>query len=196
MKFTYLKGIIKNPIRKNLRKPRVLWTIAAILLLSGLTITLMSSRLAADQAAADATKAASNGQSYKGQVENSKGEPLNGRNPANQSQTSLASAASSPAGNGRRTDTPAKDVKGDQNHKTTYSDTYGDPKKTGINSAGCFVDYGIPGEQCMPAGMADKDGKLTCSAVHMHFPEGLKVSGTDRFNLDTNHDGIACNSGD
>jgi hypothetical protein len=44
--------------------------------------------------------------------------------------------------------------------------------------------------------MANPDGSLSCSMVRMHFPQGLKVSGTDRFNLDTNKNGTACDSSD
>lgn len=193
MKFTYLKGIISNPIRRNFRRPRLLLAIAVVLMVTGLTVTTLAARLSESQAAAQQASENSRSRSNKDQVENAKGEPLNGRDPSSQSQTSLASAANSPAGNGTRTDKPAKDVQGDHNHTTAYS---GDPQKTGINAAGCFYDYGIPGEQCVSAGMADKDGKLTCSAVLMHFPSGLKVSGTDRFSLDKNHDGIACGDND
>jgi len=130
------------------------------------------------------------------QVDTETGAPREGRDPTTQQQTSLASAASNPTGARQRVDKPAAGVQGDHSHHNSSSDVYGDPNQTGIGSNGCYIDYGIPGEQCVPAHAAT-NGTLTCDGVHSHgFPNGIKVSGTDRFGLDTNHDGTACGNGD
>jgi hypothetical protein len=144
------------------------------------------------QSAADYQK------SLKAQVDNDDGSPVSGRDPSSQSQTSLASAAATPSGTGTRTNTPASGVSGSTtSNKTTPSQVYtAEQQKTGINDAGCFYDYGIPGQQCLSAAMANSDGTIGCNMVTMDFPDGIKVSGTDRFHLDTNHDGTACGKGD
>lgn len=129
------------------------------------------------------------------QVDNTDGTPRDGRDPANQRQTSLASAASSSMGAGQRTDKPAADVKGDHSHHNSSSDVYGDPNKTGIGVNGCYVDYGIQGQQCVPAHAAT-NGNLTCDGVRKYFKDGVKITGKDRFHLDKNHDGTACGNGD
>ena len=134
--------------------------------------------------------------SLRAQVDTVAGEPRAGRDPAATYQTSLDEAAAAPNGAGMRTDKPAAGVTGSMNHPVQSPDVYGDPKKTGINSAGCFIDYGIAGEQCMPAGMRSADGSLNCAGVRMHFADGIRVTGTDRFKLDTNLDGIACGVGE
>ncbi|HSH18360.1 MAG TPA: hypothetical protein VK978_03175, partial [Candidatus Saccharimonadales bacterium] len=72
----------------------------------------------------------------------------------------------------------------------------GDSKKTGVNAAGCYINYGIQGEQCLPAGLANADGTLSCDKVRTKFASGIKVSGNDRFHLDHNHDGLACGAGE
>jgi hypothetical protein len=132
-------------------------------------------------------------QSLKSQVDTADGRPRDGRNPATQAQTSLFLAASNPNGTGTRTDKPAAGVVGDHHsHVVKPSDVLGDAAKTGINSAGCYVNYGRPGEQCLQAGVADNLGALGCTTIRMKFPNGLSVNGTDRLNLDHNHDGIAC----
>lgn len=130
------------------------------------------------------------------QVEGPDGTPNSGRDPASQGQTSLADAASRPAGAGSRTDTPAAGVTGDHNTHNTSGDVYGDANQTGVNSAGCYIDYGVQGQECLPAHAAGSDGKLTCGEVRQHFPKGVKVTGTDRFKLDANGDKLACGSGE
>lgn len=132
-----------------------------------------------------------------GQVDTETGAPRAGRDPASQQQSSLASAASSPTGAGQRVDKPASDVQGDHNTHHSSSDVYGDPNQTGIGVNGCYIDYGVQGQECVPAHAAT-DGKLTCEGVRTHggFPNGVKVTGKDRFNLDKNHDGTACGAGD
>jgi hypothetical protein len=135
-------------------------------------------------------------QQLQSQVQANDGSPNSGRDPASQGQTSLADAAAKPNGAGARTDTPASGVTGDNSTHASSSDVYGDASKTGINAAGCYIDYGIQGQECLPAHAAGDDGKLTCSEVRQHFPQGIKVTGTDRFSLDKNGDKTACGSGD
>jgi hypothetical protein len=120
-----------------------------------------------------------------GQVDDSNGAPISGRNPADQQQISLNSAASKPNGASKT---------GNGSSPTPGS---GQTSADGIGSNGCYVDYGIQGQQCLAAHAAT-NGVLTCDGVRGHggFPNGIKVTGTDRYHLDTNHDGIACDSGD
>jgi len=137
--------------------------------------------------------------SLKAQVDNADGSPASGRDPSTQSQTTLASAAATPSGTGTRTSTPASGLTGSTGSSVSPDQVYGttaEQRAKGVNSAGCFYDYGVPGQECMPASMANAKGELECSMVRMHYPTGIKVSGTDRFHLDTNGDKIACGSGD
>ncbi len=128
------------------------------------------------------------------QVDATDGSPRDGRDPASQGQTSLASAASQPTGTGQRTTQQATAT--DSNHHHTGGDTNLVASGSAVGANGCFVDYGKPGEQCLPAHAAP-DGNLTCANVIKYFPNGITtVYGTDRFHLDTNHDGTACGSGD
>ncbi len=126
------------------------------------------------------------------QVDTASGSPRSGRDPSSQAQTDLSAAASAPSGTGLRTDKPAAGVQGDTNHSATHNHAHTDTSRSGLNAAGCFIDYGIQGEQCLPAHAAESNGTLTCTEVRKHFPEGIKVTGTDRYRLDTNRDGIAC----
>jgi len=151
--------------------------------------------IAAFQATSAPATAPRDAEAYKkelqSQVTAQDGTPSSGRDPSTQQQTSLASAASKPSGVGQRTDTPAAGTAGSSAH-TDPDDVYGDPAKTGIGTNGCYVDYGKQGEQCLPAHAA-MGGDLTCDNVRSHgFPHGIKVTGKDRFHLDTNHDGTAC----
>ena len=129
------------------------------------------------------------------QVDSEDGAPRSGRDPASQQQTSLASVASKPTGAGQRVDKPAADVSGNQDRKNTYSDVYGGLNQIGISFNGCYIDYGILGEQCVPTHVSS-NGTLTCDGVHMDFPGGVKVTGSDRYKLDVNQDGVACGVGD
>jgi len=132
----------------------------------------------------------------KSKVDTSNGQPQSGRDPSSQQQTGLSDAASKPSGTGTRTDTPASGVTGSNDTHNTSSDVYGDPSKTGVNSAGCYIDYGVQGQECLPTHAAT-NGTMTCADVRNHgFPDGIKVTGTDRLKLDTNGDKIACNAGD
>jgi hypothetical protein len=84
------------------------------------------------------------------QVDTAAGAPLNGRDPAAQSQTSLAAAASAPVGNGLRTDAPAAAVAGDHSHHVHPADVLPDPRATGKTSGGCLAIPGDkPGEKCV-----------------------------------------------
>ncbi|HEX8227059.1 MAG TPA: hypothetical protein VF572_04295 [Candidatus Saccharimonadales bacterium] len=139
---------------------------------------------------ADAQKAA------RAQVDDNNGRPQSGRDPAFQQQSSLASAASAPTGAGMRTDKPAAGVKGGHDHRVDPSQVRQDPMATGVNSAGCYIDYGRAGDQCLPAGISKGTGTVKCEEVRKRFAEGLKVTGTDRFRLDSNGDGTACGAGD
>lgn len=134
-------------------------------------------------------------QSLKDQVDTANGEPRSGRDPAGQQQTSLAMAASSEHGSGMQTDTPAAGLKGSNRGAVSPSQVYGDPSKTRINDSGCYIDYGIQGQECLPVSIA-MDGMVMCSDVRTEFPKGLKVVGKDWLGLDTNHDGIACGPND
>lgn len=113
------------------------------------------------------------------QVDTETGSPRDGRDPSTQQQSSLETAASSPTASGQQGEQSAS----------------GDSGQAGINSSGCYYDYGEP-DQCVPAHAAT-GGTLTCEGVHSHgFPNGVKVVGEDRFKLDTNGDKMACATGD
>lgn len=83
------------------------------------------------------------------EVQNANGSPANGRDPASQMQTSLAAAASQPAGVGLRASKVAANVTGDQSHHVQPSSVLPDPKKTGMYSNGCLVGYANPGQTCV-----------------------------------------------
>ena len=70
-----------------------------------------------------------------------------------------------------------------------------DPAKSHVLSNGCAVGYGTPGAQCLPAKGPD-DTTQTCMSVMDIFPDGVKVTGTDWLELDSNQDGVACDAGD
>lgn len=130
---------------------------------------------------------------YSDQVDDETGAPRDGRDPASQQQSSLAAAASNPTGSGQRIENPEARTQ----VESSGAGVNDSPSEAALGANGCFVDYGIQGEQCVPSHAA-VNGTLTCEGVKTHggFPDGVKVSGTDRFNLDTNHDGVACGSGD
>lgn len=133
--------------------------------------------------------------SLQDQVDTDNGAPRSGRDPASQNQIDLASAASKPTFSKNTTDHPAANVGGDHQHDATNSDVFGTASSDGLGFNGCYVDYGKPGEQCLPAHAAI-NGKLTCEGVREHFPDGIIVSGTDRYHLDANKNGTACDPND
>lgn len=128
-------------------------------------------------------------------VETPRGAPQPGRDPASQRQRRLSSAASEARGNGRRVAMPARSVRGDRTRRVTPAQVFGAIRERGLSAAGCFVDYGRPGAECLPAHAA-QGRVVTCVGVRAHFPNGIVVSGTDRFRLDRNRDGVACGRGD
>ena len=113
-------------------------------------------------------------------------------NPANVRQTSLAEAAAGKHGPGTRTNKLARDA---EFRKIQRPAPPPKVKETGIVSGGCLVDYGTPGVQCLPA-HSRGGGPLTCAYVRSIFPDGVPVTGRDRFHLDSNGDGTACGPGD
>lgn len=173
------------------------WTLViAIVISAALTALIQLMPLPNETATSpDSTETKAYVEQLRNQVDTTTGAPRSGRDPASQQQNSLASAASQPTGIGQRIDKPAAGVTGDQSRHATSSDVYTNSSQTGLGSNGCYVDYGKPGEQCLPAHAAT-NGIVTCDGVHHNFPNGIIVSGTDRFHLDKNLDGIACNSGD
>jgi hypothetical protein len=86
-------------------------------------------------------------------------------------------------------------VRGVRGRRVTSEQIFGAPRQRGLNAAGCFIGYGLPGEQCLPAHVA-RGQSVRCVDVGTHFPEGVVVRGTDRFRLDRNGDRIACGPGD
>lgn len=115
--------------------------------------------------------------------------------PASRPQQSLSMAAAQPVGNGQRVNKPAAGIVGDHQHHVDPLSVLPDVKKTGVFAGGCLIDYGDPGVQCVPAyTVAQKP--VTCAAIRKLFPNGVKVTGIDRFNLDSNGDSIACGAGD
>jgi hypothetical protein len=166
--------------------------VAASLVAAAVSMTVLGLVLAfqdnSRKASAEVYKA-----QLQGQVDNPAGAPRDGRDPAGQGQSSLASAASKPAGAGKRTDKPAAGVKA--SGQAAAPATTGSAQQTGLGTNGCYIDYGIQGQECLPAHAAT-NGTLTCDGVRMHFPHGIAVTGTDRFHLDHNGDGLACGHGE
>lgn len=136
------------------------------------------------------------------QVDTDNGAPRDGRNPASQTQTSLAYAASQPAGPGQRVEKPAAAVVGTHKHvdpATVLPDT----KKTGVLASGCILGYGTPGSQCIPAGKVDAAKKssqtltaskpLNCDPNPTLSLQGIQLSSTDPFNRPASTGKAACN---
>ena len=127
------------------------------------------------------------------QVENSKGAPKAGLDPAKERQTSLSAAARKPNdGAGQRGRKPAQAVKLRKLRRSPDAVLNDAP---GEVLGGCLAGYGTPGEQCLPA-RAPRDKPMTCAYASRLFPDGIKVTGRDRLRLDTDRDGIACGPGD
>jgi hypothetical protein len=128
------------------------------------------------------------------EVQDSRGAPRTGKDPAVQRQTRLAAAASAPKGGGTWGGAPARSVKGAKARRRADS-VLADPKATGVLAGGCAVGYGAPGAQCVPA-RAPGNRPLTCAYLVTQFPHGVAVTGRDRLRLDSNRDGTACGHGD
>ena len=179
---------------RKLASLRVIAAVAAILL-----IVVAGLLLLVNNDSNNATKPISQEayrQQLQAQVEQADGTPNTGRDPASQGQNSLEAAASKPAGAGLRTDQPASGANGTSGGHAGHGDVSGDAKGTGIGSNGCFIDYGVQGEQCLPAHAAGDDKVLNCAEVRKYFKDGIKVTGTDRFHLDHDGDKIACGPGE
>jgi hypothetical protein len=123
------------------------------------------------------------------EVETTNGAPINGRDPANQVQTSLASAASMEDDIGMRVAKPAAKVVGTVRH-TDPTTVLPNVKTTHMLASGCLLGYGVPGAQCVPA-KAPKNQPLNCNFIRTIFPQGVKILGTDYLNLGQGTD-IAC----
>lgn len=129
-------------------------------------------------------------------VEDARGRPKKGLNPARQKQTSLHKAANTPHGPGIRK--PASKV------TATRAAIKPSQVLSGSNKAvaGCEPYYGTAG-QCLPdtppsvamAGMDMSATPWTCAEVRTIFAHGL-VAQRDPQHLDANHDGVACGTGD
>ncbi|HSH56115.1 MAG TPA: hypothetical protein VK983_04810 [Candidatus Limnocylindrales bacterium] len=176
-------------VRPSVLLPSLLITILASVLL------LQLPAFSAGSASKQSQDARAYRQQLQSQVESADGTPREGRNPATQKQSGLMAAASVPAGAGSRTDRPAAGVQGTVRGSADAHAGH-NQRPEGVTSAGCLVDYGKPGEQCVSADLMSSQGTLSCAAVRKQFDSGVKVSGTDRFRLDTNSDKIACGRGD
>jgi hypothetical protein len=128
------------------------------------------------------------------EVQDSRGAPRTGRDPALQRQTRLAAAARAPKGSGTWGGAPARSVIGGAPRRRAGR-VLADPKATGALASGCAVGYGAAGAQCVPA-RRPGDRPVTCAYLVTQFPDGVTVTGRDRLRLDTNRDGLACGRGD
>jgi hypothetical protein len=128
------------------------------------------------------------------QVEDSRGAPRTGKDPARQRQTRLAAAASAPHGSGTWGGPPARAVTGGTARRRARR-VLADPKATGALASGCALGYGAAGAQCVPA-RSPGNRPLTCTYLVTQFPHGVTVTGPDRLHLDSNRDGVACGHGD
>jgi hypothetical protein len=127
-------------------------------------------------------------------VQDSRGAPRAGKDPARQRQTRLAAAASKPHGIGTWVAKPARAVGGSSTRRKARS-VAANPKATGALASGCAVGYGVAGAQCVPR-RAPGNRRLTCAYLVKEFPHGVSVIGRDRLHLDSNRDRIACGYGD
>jgi hypothetical protein len=127
-------------------------------------------------------------------VQDSRGAPRAGKDPARQRQTRLAAVASKPHGTGTWGTKPARAVKGSSTRRKARS-VIANPKATGALASGCAIGYGAAGAQCVPR-RAPGNRRLTCAYLVKQFPHGVSVTGRDRLHLDSNRDKIACGYGD
>jgi hypothetical protein len=127
-------------------------------------------------------------------VQNSRGAPRAGKDPARQRQMRLLVVASQPHGTGTWGTKPARAVKRGSTRRKASS-VLANPEKTGALASGCAVGYGTAGAQCVPR-RAPGNRRLTCAYLVKQFPHGVSVVGHDRLHLDSNRDRIACGYGD
>jgi hypothetical protein len=140
-------------------------------------------------------------QQLQSEVETDYGSPRDGRNPASQTQTSLAYAASQPAGPGQQVDKPAAAVVGSHSHHVDPKTVLPDTRNTGVVSGGCLLGYGQPGEKCVQVGKAQpaNGAKLTgnlplnCDPSQTLALQGILLNSTDPFNRPAASDKAACN---
>lgn len=133
------------------------------------------------------------------QVDDKTGAPQDGRDPANQQQSSLAAAASSANAIGMRTDKPASGATANNGGNNPASGNNNDKY---LNSSGCYYHYGNGG-QCLAAHVA-VNGQTSCDAVRSHggsshegFKNGIVVNGENHFHLaDDDRDKIVCEPGE
>ena len=170
-------------VSRVVRKWRRRWAVVA-LVVAALTVAVAAS--ASELVRSETPFQAS----LRATVENANGEPR--INPASVTQTSLAKAAAGKNGPGARTDKLAREAKFRKIQRPAELPSV---KETGVISGGCLVDYGAPGAQCVPA-RGRGGGALTCGDVVAMFPDGVRVTGRDRFGLDSNGDKTACGPGD
>lgn len=189
----------EQPIQASKTSPAKVRVAAVVtVLVAGffLAVAVTPLTLFADKPADRTVSAAEYKRRLRDQVETPAGEPRSGRNPMVQQQNGLAQAAASPVGNGARTDRPAAAVSGLSYDAASSAHAHHVSARPEVTAAGCYVDYGIPGEQCVTAAASRGSARLTCEAVRKTFLEGVKVTGTDRFNLDKNGNGFACDRRD
>ncbi len=186
------KAVLPIPKPSRFTPQRLVVACAAVFVLA-LGLALIRTASIADNGPSKPVDASAARESLRQQVETADRVPRDGRDPASQQQNSLSAAASRDNGT-TLTDTESTGIAGN-GQPAKPSDVYADSSKSGIGSNGCYVDYGIQGQQCLPAHAAHH-GSLTCDGVRKHFPKGVQVTGTDRFNLDKNGDKIACNDAD
>lgn len=186
------KAVLPIPKPTRFTPQRLVVACAAVFVLA-LGLTLIRTVSIADNASSKPGDVSGSQENLRQQVETADRIPRDGRDPASQQQNSLAAAASRDNGS-TLTDTEGTSSAGN-GQPAKPSDVFTDSSKSGIGSNGCYVDYGIQGQQCLPAHAAH-NGSLDCGGVRKHFPDGIRVTGTDRFKLDKNGDSIACNDAD
>jgi hypothetical protein len=159
-------------------------------------------------AANDTTSKQTYQQQLQSEVDTTSGSPIDGRNPATQTQTTLAYAASQAAGPGQQVDKPAANVVGDTSHKVDPSSVLPDTKNTGVLSGGCLIGYGIPGQQCVQVGKVQVSGQtsgaqlnlatqpLTCDPTDKQALQGIQLISTNLVNPPKASSKAACNISD
>jgi hypothetical protein len=172
----------------NSRHRQLVWAIAIFLLLALSATIAILLKTHFQSSGASITPAAYRKQ-LEAEVETSTGAPINGRNPANQLQTSLAKAASMEDDIGMRVAKPAASVIGTVRH-TDPATVLPNTKVTHVLASGCLLGYGVPGAQCVPA-KAPNNQLLNCNFIRTIFPNGVKILGTDYLSLGQGTD-IAC----
>jgi hypothetical protein len=131
-------------------------------------------------------------QQLQSQVDTTTGAPIDGRNPASQTQTTLAYAASQPAGPGQQVDKPAAAVTGTEKHVDPTS-VLPDTKNTGVLAGGCLLGYGA---QAAGSTLNLSSLSLTCDPNGQQALQGIQLISTDLVNPSRPSDKAACNISD